>query len=249
MEFHEAANMFPLDEEHLDELAADIKVNGQLIPIELLEGKILDGRRRFLACRKVKSVPQTIDVDVTDPVSYVLSMNLHRRQLSPSQCGLIAARVKKMYEKAAKERMKRKPADSAMVNLPQQNQGTARDLAGKALGVSGKTVDYGTDVLNRGTPAMIAAVDADQIAISTAARMSCLPNDAQDEFVAKSKGRKAGRTITKVDPEEEPPEGVSRGVGVTRANEAINCLIRIPKNDRLRKRGFQIVTDWIRHNQ
>ena len=48
-----------------------------------------------------------------------------------------------------------------------------------------------------------------------------------------------------VEPEPELPEGVSRGVGVDRANEAINCLKRIPKNDRLRKRGFQIVTDWI----
>jgi hypothetical protein len=39
-----------------------------------------------------------------------------------------------------------------------------------------------------------------------------------------------------------------RGVGVDYANQAINCLIRIPKNDGLRKRGFQIVTDWIRRN-
>jgi hypothetical protein len=46
----------------------------------------------------------------------------------------------------------------------------------------------------------------------------------------------------------ELPEGVSRGKGVMRANEALNCLMRIPKNDGLRKRGLQIVTDWISHN-
>lgn len=40
-----------------------------------------------------------------------------------------------------------------------------------------------------------------------------------------------------------------KGVGVIRANEAINSLIRIPKNDALRKRGFQLVMDWIKHNQ
>lgn len=49
-------------------------------------------------------------------------------------------------------------------------------------------------------------------------------------------------------PTEEPDPPKSRGVGVQRANEAINCLSRIPKHDPLRKRGFQIVTDWIRHN-
>jgi ParB family chromosome partitioning protein len=47
---------------------------------------------------------------------------------------------------------------------------------------------------------------------------------------------------------EEPPDKKVQGVGVVRANEAINFLMRIPKNDALRKRGFQIVTDWIRHN-
>jgi hypothetical protein len=38
------------------------------------------------------------------------------------------------------------------------------------------------------------------------------------------------------------------GVGVFRGHEAIDCLSRIPKDDRLRGRGFQIVMDWIRNN-
>jgi hypothetical protein len=37
-------------------------------------------------------------------------------------------------------------------------------------------------------------------------------------------------------------------VGVIKANEAVNCLKAIPKSDALRKRGFQIVSDWIKHN-
>src|SRR5262245_52912883 len=36
--------------------------------------------------------------------------------------------------------------------------------------------------------------------------------------------------------------------GVTHANYAINALIRIPKDDALRERGFQIVADWIKSN-
>jgi len=39
-----------------------------------------------------------------------------------------------------------------------------------------------------------------------------------------------------------------KSVGVLRANEALNCLIRIPKDDALRQRGFQIVSDWIKSN-
>lgn len=52
MDFHEAANIFPIDEEHIDELADDIRKNKQLVPIELLDGKVIDGRRRWLACLK-----------------------------------------------------------------------------------------------------------------------------------------------------------------------------------------------------
>ena len=54
---------------------------------------------------------------------------------------MVAARARGMYDEAAKERQKRKPADSVQENLPEQNQ-QARDAAGKALGVSGKSVDF-----------------------------------------------------------------------------------------------------------
>ena len=48
-------------------------------------------------------------------------------------------------------------------------------------------------------------------------------------------------------PEPAPPKRTGKmPVGVTLANEALNLLMRIPKNDPLRKRGFQVVMDWIR---
>ncbi len=49
--------------------------------------------------------------------------------------------------------------------------------------------------------------------------------------------------------EESKPEIELRGVGVFRAYEAVDCLRRIPKNDGLRARGFQVVEDWIRQNE
>jgi len=49
---------------------------------------------------------------------------------------------------------------------------------------------------------------------------------------------------TKKEPESERP----KGVGLMRANEAINALSRIPKDDPFRKRGLQMVADWIKHN-
>jgi hypothetical protein len=46
------------------------------------------------------------------------------------------------------------------------------------------------------------------------------------------------------------PEGELQGVAVMRAYETISVmrpiLSRIPKNDPLRKRGFQILRDWLK---
>lgn len=55
-------------------------------------------------------------------------------------------RIKKSWARkpagmAAKERQKRKPGNSVVENLPPQN-GKARDMVGKAIGVSGKTIDH-----------------------------------------------------------------------------------------------------------
>ncbi|MCA9233818.1 MAG: ParB N-terminal domain-containing protein, partial [Planctomycetales bacterium] len=82
---HPAAEIFPIDEDAISTLADDIRQNGQHFPIELYEGKVIDGRRRLLACRQARIVPEFTDIKTDDPVAYVLSLNLHRRHLTPSQ--------------------------------------------------------------------------------------------------------------------------------------------------------------------
>lgn len=254
MQFHDAANIFPIDDDNIATLADDIRANKQQVPIELLDGKVIDGRRRWLACKMAGKVPVTKDVEVDDPVAYVLSLNLHRRHLSETQRGMVAARAREIYDQQAKERQKvhgkTAPGKKSLVeNLPQVS-GAARDAVGKAVGVSGKTVDFATKVLKTGTPKLIAAVDADKLAVSTAARAASLSPAEQDALCERAAN--SAKRPRKSEDEKEPdgkPEGERRGVGVLRANEAINCLSRIPKNDHLRKRGFQIVTDWIRKNR
>jgi hypothetical protein len=170
---------------------------------------------------------------------------------------MVVARVRDLYDRDAKERQKLSEGrghKKGVENLPHLNEGKARDQAGKAVGVSGKTVDYASKVLEKGTPELIKAVDEGRMAVSTAAILASEPEDVQREAVADPKRNRTYTSLAK-SPEKnesettEPEPGKSRGVGVARANEAIDCLKRIPKNDALRKRGFQIVTDWIRHNK
>src|ERR1700731_405463 len=84
----------PMSEAELQALAEDIKTNGQLEPILVYKGKILDGKNRYRACKIAGVEPNTIKFSPTEthrtPEEYVLSQNVLRRQLTQSQKATVA---------------------------------------------------------------------------------------------------------------------------------------------------------------
>jgi hypothetical protein len=62
LEPHPFAQLFPaISEEKVTELSRDIALHGQLEPIVLYQGKILDGVDRYKACRLINRGPWTIE--------------------------------------------------------------------------------------------------------------------------------------------------------------------------------------------
>ena len=99
LEFHPHADLFPLLEgDELQALADDIKEHGQRQPIVMHEGKILDGRNRYLACRMAETEPEFVDYDGTDALGFVVSLNWRRRHLSASQRAFVAAQIANMRQ-------------------------------------------------------------------------------------------------------------------------------------------------------
>ena len=69
MEFHPISECFPLIEGvEFDELVKDILANGLIHPISVYEGKILDGRNRFLACEKAGGSKSSYDSGKLDQI-------------------------------------------------------------------------------------------------------------------------------------------------------------------------------------
>src|SRR5580704_11757509 len=76
---------------------------------------------------------------------------------------MCAARARKLYDERAKERQKESGGDrkstrakSVVANLPEPiSAGRARDEVGKAFGVSGRSVDYATKVINTAIPDVV----------------------------------------------------------------------------------------------
>ncbi len=161
MKFHRYSEIFPLIEgTALDELVADIKAHGLREKIWLYEGKILDGRNRFLACQKAKIDPHYRKYTGDDPLAFVVSLNIQRRHLSESQRAMAASRFKEM----------------ASANL---HSGDKTAAAAEAFNVSRRSVFHADKVLESGSKALKQAVESTEISVSKASTVVNLPKSEQ----------------------------------------------------------------------
>ena len=201
MKFHEASNIFTLLEgEAYEKFKADIVENGIAVPIVTLDGEVLDGRNRYRVAEEAGvELPQCEwKGECGDPVRFVISTNLHRRQLTESQRAMVAARMREYFDKEAKKRMEEgrkkgggtagrgrpKGENSSPANLPETKTGRdARDDAGAAVNVGGRTVDYATKVLRDGIEGLAESVDHGKMAVSVASSVADLPNAKQRQAI------------------------------------------------------------------
>lgn len=83
---HPLSSAFPsMQQSEFEELIEDVAKNGLAQHVITLDGMVLDGWHRYLACLESDTEPRLEVFSGADPVSYVLSLNLHRRHLTASQ--------------------------------------------------------------------------------------------------------------------------------------------------------------------
>jgi MT-A70/ParB-like nuclease domain len=172
MKPHPYADILPLLEgEAFDSFVADIKTNGLLEPITIHEGMILDGRNRWNACKAAGVEPQFLEFDGDDPLAFVLSLNVHRRHLSESQRGMVAARLANLNH----------GGDRQAANLP---LGVSQTQAGAMLNVSERTVRSAVAVRDHALPELAQAVDRGAIRVSVAGGLATASEAIQRQAVA-----------------------------------------------------------------
>jgi hypothetical protein len=204
---HEVAALFPLlDGEEYDQFKEDIRVNGQTDDIVVHDGKIVDGRNRYKACRELGIEPRLREWDGKGSLlAFILSKNLARRHLDAGQRGMIAVKLKSFYEPEAKDRMLAGTAPTPGANSP---QGRARDQAAADMHVSPRTVEAAGKVLSQGTPELAKAVENRQVSVSAAAALAELTHDEQRKIVAR--GKKAAADKAKQLREQKARSGSSK---------------------------------------
>lgn len=169
---HPAADTLPLMEgADLAGLVDDIKVNGLRDEIVMFRTPtsdlILDGRNRYRACLVAKVKPRFRyynDEAEGDPVAFVVSANLARRDLDAWDRASSAQRLVALIKKLGKSRARAGP------NLP---------------GVSSETAEMAATVLADGVPELTEALDAKVIELSDAAALAGYEPELQRRALAK----------------------------------------------------------------
>lgn len=147
----------------------DIKGRGQNEPIWTFQGKIIDGRHRYKACRELGIKPQFREWtgNGEELITFIFSQNFYRRHLDESQRAMVGARFMRLLEPLAKARMlagKAAPDPDPVANLPEGQHGPqplgtrTRDIAAAKFNVSGQDpsgrqgrIGFGTFCARRAT--------------------------------------------------------------------------------------------------
>jgi N6-adenosine-specific RNA methylase IME4 len=231
---HPAAAIFPLmGEAELRALADDIKANGQREPIVFLDGKLLDGRNRWLACELAGVKPRRENHSgMKNPVEYVWSLNYRRRHLDESQRAMAAERYRQLLaEPAANLPTWSSEPITLTPPEPQSPTGRLRDVAAEKFNVSSRLVDDARVVQKSGVPELVEAVDAREVAVSAAVDIAKLPPEKQREIIAKADPKlvkQVAKELRSEKQEERRAERIERIERIARGNAPLDGAARFP---------------------
>jgi hypothetical protein len=224
---HPAAALFPMmPDDQLRDLADDIKKNGQLEDIVVLDGQVLDGRNRLAACDLAGLAPRckhftsakgkfTDDRRAWTPTDYVLSRNLHRRHLTAEQRREVIAAVLKANPTKSNRQV------AGQVKVDDKTVGKVRrELEGRA---EIPHVAERTDTKGRRQPATRG-------------------NDTAADAAGTAEQDKWGGHLGKAG------SARARERGAILAHKAIEHLKQTSESEGQRKLAFRLVRDWIRRN-
>ncbi len=184
--FHPIAAIFPLmSNVRLAELAADIRANGLLEPIQILDDQIIDGRNRYRAC-DIAGVQPTFKQVAADinPWALVWSLNGQRRDLTADQRYIIwqECSVNDTAWQAERQRIadeaNRKRAEAA-----REQHAVSKPWAGEAKPVDGAATICSATILEPAAKPLKAAekkAEAAHVDAGTVARIDTLKKSRPD---------------------------------------------------------------------
>lgn len=199
LEFHPLCTIFPqASTEELEALGKDIKEKGLLEPIVLLDGKILEGRNRYVAATGAGVALTEDDFEEflpgngdgaespwQDPVEFVISKNLRRRNLTPAQvaqCVVELVEFGKKGQRTPKKHMESRRHVSSISQIAKQSH------------VSRQAIKTAKRIKEKGAGEVVEAVKTGKVSSRAASKLVKLPKWEQRKVIAR--GPQAVATAT-----------------------------------------------------
>jgi len=221
-QYHPVANLFPLlSGEEFESLRDDIAEHGLRDPICLhTDGSIIDGRNRYRACLAAGVKPDFYTFDGTDAelLPYVLSLNLHRRHLNPTQLGFVGAEVEEYYAAEARKRLVTSTGGATpqpLSNLTKAGGDKpvhARANAAEAVGTSSGTIAYAKKLKQQAAPEIVEACIDGTLRAGDAVGILDLSHDEQRQCLEAVQQGQA-RTVTRAKEQAQPKAHVAHNSG------------------------------------
>lgn len=182
---HPLANLFPtITPDEYEGLKESIRTVGQLEPIWMLEGQVIDGRARFRACIELGIKPYIKQHSGNDIAGFVCAQNLHRRHLTAAQRAVLATELLS-YETAE--------AEARMVGgtrVPERDRGRAVTRAARRVG-AGKNAVSDLKRIQREHPKLFDEVKNGPLTVQDAVMLSKVDDIDQDAAIDLVKDRSA----------------------------------------------------------
>jgi len=241
LEYHPFSVFFSLySEDKLKLLSESIRKHGLDNPIILFEGKILDGRNRYLACLLAKVEPVFEEYDGNDPIRFVIRQNIIRRHLSTSQ-RIAAATLIANLEKGQRADVMEK----SQIGTPSYVKPVTQSEISREFEVSPRSIRDGKRIL-REAPDKFQDIEIGKKTVHEVMREIQkgkrkplagvkLKNNDDDNFDSSDESCDFVNTVNPKTP-------------LDFATCAVNCLKKIPYDDPSRKSCLELVAVWINGN-
>ena len=192
----------PLTAEEYSGLEQSIIAEGCREPIITWDNIIIDGHNRYRICKAHNLPYRTTSKEFAsrDEVKlWMLKNQLSRRNLNDFQRVEIARKYEDAVKAQAKERqgMRNDLEENIVEKNPRSSK--SRDELGAIAGVSGKTYEHATEVLDKAPTAVIEAARKKEISINAAYEVTKMEPEKQQEIAERiDSGERASKVISDV---------------------------------------------------
>ena len=213
-----------MGETELQELAENIKQNGQGQPVMRLGKQVLDGKNILAACKLAGVKPRFAQWEGTgSPTVWIVSQNLFRRHLTSSQRAVIAFELLPVLEHEARDRQYHSANDFAKST----SKGKASEIAAGLVQSNSRYVEAAKAIM-RNAPELIEPLRNGTLNIPEATTVAELPKAERKLTVRRIENGETLRDILCPDDEENPVGTVNVSVNKQVDEKAKYLLFQTP---------------------